>query len=423
MLKPKAARWILLFLSFVMIVVFITSDVWFPARPVDHIRRYTRQYEFDYIGWELKAMWNKAIHLSFGAAHHLTSHQQRVIIEDYIRLLSQARETEQQLTALYSDPVFKDTDLIKKLEGDLALIKTQLKHQTGLAESVLQFQISQAIASLGITHIRTPFPPVLFQTTPLPKQLIISPRDTIRKEMSVSLIPDISLAEMVAIEELVEEYTDYSALVVPIGGVGTYPSMIIETTALTNLLDTAAHEWIHNHLTFRPLGARYSASPALRTMNETTASIAGGEIMRETLRIFYPEYSPLEVTLPENLNASNQMTSVNPGGSFNFSQMMYETRIQVDELLADGKIDEAEEFMENQRQFFWENGYQIRKLNQAYFSFYGAYADAPFSAAGRDPVGEDVRSFRTQQPDLATFIWKISWMLDYRQLRMAARAF
>jgi hypothetical protein len=423
MFKPKAVRWILLFLSFAIFLVFITTDVWFPARPVDRIRQYTRQYEFDYIGWELKAMWNKAIHLSFGVAHHLTLQQQREITNDYVRLLSQARETEQQLTALYSDPAFKDTDLIKKLEGDLALIKTQLKYQKGLAEAVLQFQISQAIASLGITHIRTPFPPVLFQTTPLPKQLIISPRDTIRKEMSVSLIPDISLAEMIAIEELVEKYTDYSALVVPIGGVGTYPSMIIETTALNNLLDTAAHEWIHNHLTIRPLGARYSASPALRTMNETTASIAGGEIMRETLRIFYPEYSPLDVTLPENLNASNQMTSVNSGGSLNFSELMYKIRIRVDELLAEGKINEAEKYMEIQRQLLWSSGYQIRKLNQAYFSFYGAYADAPFSAAGRDPVGEDVRSFRSQQPDLATFIWKISWMLDYRQLRVAARAF
>ena len=102
---------------------------------------------------------------------------------------------------------------------------------------------------------------------------------------------------------------------------------------------------------------------------------------------------------------------------------MYQTRVHVDELLAQGKIKDAENFMDAQRQIFWENGYQLRKLNQAYFSFYGAYADSPFSAAGSDPVGEDVRLFRSQQDSLASFVWKMSWMFNYRQLRIAARAF
>ena len=52
--------------------------------------------------------------------------------------------------------------------------------------------------------------------------------------------------------------------------------------------------------------------------------------------------------------------------------------------------------MEARRRIFWENGYKIRKLNQAYFAFYGAYADKPFSAAGADPVGNDVRLLRAR---------------------------
>jgi hypothetical protein len=39
-----------------------------------------------------------------------------------------------------------------------------------------------------------------------------------------------------------------------------------------------------------------------------------------------------------------------------------------------GKVELAEEFMEERRQFFWKKGYHIRKLNQAYFAFHGAYA-------------------------------------------------
>ena len=44
--------------------------------------------------------------------------------------------------------------------------------------------------------------------------------------------------------------------------------------------------------------------------------------------------------------------------------------------------------MEARREIFWQNGYAIRKLNQAYFAFYGAYADIPGGPAGEDPVAE-----------------------------------
>jgi hypothetical protein len=98
---------------------------------------------------------------------------------------------------------------------------------------------------------------------------------------------------------------------------------------------------------------------------------------------------------------------------------MHETRVTVDELLADGEIDEAESYMERRRSFFWEHGYQIRKLNQAYFAFYGAYADEPGGAAGaaEDPVGEAVRALRNQSPSLAVFLKRISWITSFDQLQ------
>lgn len=423
MTKRRIIQNIQLIISFSMIVLLFTTSVWFPLNDTDAIRRYTKPFEFDYIRWEMNAIWKKALELSFGITHQMTIDQQHYIIQDYISLLTQTKEMEQNLTRLYSEPGTKNSDLISALEKDLAQIQKQLKHQSMLAEPVIQNQVSFAISNLGISNIATPFPPVLYKASPLPKQLIISPRDVIRQEKSISLVSDISLQEMIALEELVEEYTDFSALVVPIGGVGTYPSMITQTTSLPNLLDTVAHEWIHNHLTFRPLGLRYGVSPALRTMNETTANIAGEEIMQETLFLFHPKYIQDKSIAPESLQANISYPPAQPDNGFSFPKMMYQTRVQVDELLAQGKVEQAEQYMESQRQIFWENGYQIRKLNQAYFSFYGAYADAPLSAAGSDPVGEDVRLLRMQQPNLASFVWKMSWMVNYRQLRLAARAF
>jgi len=422
MKKFWIVRFFRLLLSTLFILLCVTTDIWFPPTTADTIRRYSRPLEFDYIRWEITSIWDKLLEHAFGISYHLTVDQQRQIVKDYFRLLSRSFELEQQLTTLISDPDFEDEKTRLKLEKDLELLTVRLKHQSRLAEPVLQTQLSFTIAELAITNIHTPWPPLLYQSTPLPRQLIISPRDTIRQEKSISLHPDITLEEIIELEQQIEANTDYSALVVPIGGVGTYPSMIIETNSLSNLLETASHEWIHNHLIFRPLGLWYDASPALRTMNETTASIAGSEIMTTALETFYPGYFYTDLPVPGLLYARLSASPSTDAG-FNFSETMYETRIQVDQLLEQNKINQAEAFMEEQRKIFWENGYLIRKLNQAYFSFYGAYADSPYSAAGRDPVGENVRIFRAQQPNLASFIRKMSWMRNYRQLRIAARSF
>jgi hypothetical protein len=91
----------------------------------------------------------------------------------------------------------------------------------------------------------------------------------------------------------------------------------------------------------------------------------------------------------------------------------------VDELLAAGKITEAEQYMEERRIVFVDHGYEIRKLNQAYFAFYGAYADTPGGAAGEDPVGPAVRKLREQSASLADFLRTIGKMNSFEDLQKA----
>jgi predicted transcriptional regulator len=62
----------------------------------------------------------------------------------------------------------------------------------------------------------------------------------------------------------------------------------------------------------------------------------------------------------------------------------------VDQLLEEGKVEAAEAYMEERRRYFVANGCRIRRLNEAYFAFHGAYASAP-GAAGKDPIGPAVR--------------------------------
>jgi len=407
-----------LFISCVVILITATS-VWLPVDSADRVRIFTREFEFDYFGWTWDAFWTKFSAASLGPIRHMSYLQQRRVLQDYFQTISDIQSIEESLESIYTDPLsdIKPGDEAA-LASELGGKKSELQHYSMLAESVIQDQIGQAIDELGLTMVNQPFPPVLYHVTDLPKNLVISPRDIIRQERSISLTAEIELGEEMEIETAVENNTEYSALVVPVGGVGTYPTMVIRSNHLPSHLETVAHEWIHNYLTIRPLGLRYSSDEALRTMNETTANIAGEEISNHVLQKFYWDLLQEEKQEPyQTFEVSLSFDANKQGESFDYRREMYETRLHVDELLRQGKIKEAEEFMEKRRQVFWENGYHIRKLNQAYFAFYGAYADQPFSAAGADPVGSDVRLLRSRSNSLAEFLRIMSGLRSYQELK------
>jgi hypothetical protein len=150
-------------------------------------------------------------------------------------------------------------------------------------------------------------------------------------------------------------------------------------------------------------------------MNETTADIVGGEVGKALLARFYPEAAANYAMQVQAVSLSKSPARAN----FDFRAEMHTTRVHVDELLAARKISEAETYMEQRRQVFWNNGYAIRKLNQAYFAFYGAYADVPGGAAGEDPVGPAVRALRTRNKSLAAFLNTIAQMSSFQQLQAA----
>jgi len=315
------------------------------------------------------------------------------------------------------DPLAASADL----RTELAEVSERQRGLAPLAEEVLQEQVAVVLADLGLTSGGQPIPPVLYHVTELPYNLVVSPRDHIQQDASVSLLPGLTVEQAEDLEQQVAAALDVSTLVVPVGGIGVYPTMVMRTSYLPWLLETVAHEWIHNYLTIKPLGMLYEETPQLRTMNETTASLAGSEISAEVLRLFYPELAGLPspplpaVSFPAGRADPNDI----PLPVFDFRAEMHTTRVTVDALLAEGRIEEAEAYMETRRAFFWDHGYPIRKLNQAYFAFYGAYADAPGGAAGQDPVGPAVRALRAQSGSLAEFLRRIAWMTSFEDLQQA----
>ena len=95
---------------------------------------------------------------------------------------------------------------------------------------------------------------------------------------------------------------------------------------------------------------------------------------------------------------------------------MYITRVETDRLLGLGLIDKAEAYMEQRRRFFTENGYIIRRLNQAFFAFYGTYADSP-GERGEDPVGPAVVNLFELCPSPGAFLRVISQVTSLAQLQ------
>lgn len=404
-------------------VLLLTGSNTVSNEPVERARAYTRSVEFDYFNWSVDASLLKLQSGAIGLPNYFRHEIRKQVVMQYLFLTERVLQGEDQLNRLYADPTITDKEAASAhLRAEMDMLYQRQKQLAPLAESILQEQVSAVLADQNLTSGGQPLPPVLFHSSAVPMGLIVSPRDHIEQLTNISVQPDLSVDQQASLENQVDTALDVSSLVVPIGGVGVYPTMITRTTSLPWLLDTIAHEWAHNYLTLRPLGFLYNATPELRTMNETTASIVGSEIGQQVLRRYYPELLAASST-PLQL-ASVRPASPAPEGespAFDFRAEMHETRVTTDKLLAEGKIEEAEAYMEARREIFWQNGYAIRKLNQAYFAFYGAYADVPGGPAGEDPVGPAVRALRAQSESLVDFVNRISWMTSFEQLQAAVQ--
>jgi hypothetical protein len=387
--------------------------------PIANIRAFTRDVEFNYVSWTLDAVEIKFKQTALNTIDYLDEEAQHQIVLDYLALVDEIQSTEGQLNQLYADPTIEDK------EASTAPVREQLealyKQRTllaPLAESVLQLRVAAVTSEMGFNPGGQPIPPVLFHSTPLPWALIVSPRNVIEQTANISLETELTVDDHIVLEDDIAEALDVSTLVVPVGGIGTYPTMVAQSSHLVWISEVISHEWGHNYLTLRPLGMLYGATPEMRIINETTASIFGNEVGEAIIAAYFPEFAPPPPPPPTDENQQEETSPSPEPPAFDFRAEMRETRVTVDEMLAEGKIEEAESYMEERRQFFWDHGYRyIRKLNQAYFAFYGAYGDIPGGAAGEDPVGAAVRELRARSDTLLDFIDAISWVTSWEDLQ------
>lgn len=408
----KRAYW--LTIIFLLIPILLGESVVLHSDPRERIHGITHLIEFDYVSWTLDALGIKFGQFALNTAGYLDAAEQSKTVLDELELVGQIKQVEAQLNDIYSNPSISDPAIAAgDLLAELGQLRSRQAQLQPLAESILQYQVNAIAVETGLTFGGQTIPSVLYHTTPPPDALIISPREVIRQDQDISISPDITVDQIEKLENQVDKSLNVSSLVVGIDGIGLYPTMVQETTDINRLAEIVAHEWVHNYLTLRPLGFSYLNSPELRTMNETAASIAGVELGRALVARFYPDYLPP----PPSTDSEQFQAASTP--AFNHQAEMRLTRVTTDHLLSEGKVEAAEAYMEQRRQFFWENGHHYRKINQAFFAFYGAYADQPGGAAGEDPVGAAVRLLRVKSSSLADFINRLAWMWNFKQLQKA----
>ncbi|HEU4760649.1 MAG TPA: hypothetical protein VFT91_11810, partial [Dehalococcoidia bacterium] len=283
--------------------------------------------------------------------------------------------------------------------GSLEAARRQRRELENRVENILEGRITALLRDQGLvmdlplfSDIDPVFPPVDLELDSPPRVLAVSPRDRIELQRSYLLAPGLDLAAVTSIERKAEGSSvdppaGVSALVIPTAGVATYPSVVSSEASYEDLVEDAIHEWTHQYLAFYPLGSSYFASDETRTLNETVASIAG----RELARLFFQRYPP-PVT----------PTSAPPAPSdFDFTAEMRALRRQVEELLAAGRITDAEALMARKRDEFEAKGIYIRRLNQAYFAFHGSYAVSPGSI---DPIGPKLQALLERAGSPGAFV-------------------
>lgn len=358
----------------------------------------TAGHQFDFIDWISLELLDEMGRQLSPPHTPATPEAQRQLVEQYIDLQRRINQLERDINQTYAERGAVD----EEQEQTLARLKAQQKPLLPQVETIISGQVETVLADEGFGVAGRVIPPVTLRLVEPPTMLIISPRDKIERRHFVGLEPGLDTATRTKIEDALDQRGDVSSYITDVGGVGSYPTMVVDSASLVWLVDTTAHEWVHNYLYTFPTAMAwdYGSSAKLTTINETTASLAGEEIARAVITRYYPNWV---AQLPP-LDASGQPEPAEPSP---FQLAMRRIRLHVDKLLSDGKVEQAETYMEAERQKLVEQGYALRKLNQAYFAFHGSYALSPGSV---DPTGAQLRQLRAASGSLREFIDRVGWL-------------
>ena len=359
-------------------------------------------YRFDLVSWEIANIFDKGYRqlsalLPWNAP---PPREERIALtQEFFRLSEERRRLESELIA--AGPTSPPAAGLRRRIAEIRQRQNDLRP---IAEQTVESEISAVLASEGLqSPIGIILPPMDTVFTPSPALLVTSPRDRIFRLDNTLLRHDLTLDAREFLEQQTQQQRNLSAIVVSTGGIGSYPSVTSPDAGMHYAITTAAHEWLHNWFFFRPLGRNFWSSPEMTALNETAATLGGWEIGDRA----YTALTGIAV----NRQPPTPPATPTPA-AFDFNNYMRQTRQQAEQLLTANQIPQAEAYMESRRQELIQHGYRIRKINQAYFAFYGSYATSP---ASDSPIETQLRNLRNQSQTLAQFLRTISQFATYNE--------
>ncbi len=366
--------------------------------PSDPISKAAGPFRYDLTGWEVRHLANRWLykigHL-FDAGPSLA--EENDMLQRYFALAVDVASLEKQLGG------GEDESLRSALEEK----RKEQQRLENKVEAILEKRVSRLVEDEGLTtslplfsQVRFVFPPLDFEFHQPPSVLVISPRNHISLDQAVLLRRDLTSEQVAALEDETAA-SGVSSLVTNISGIATYPSTVPEDASYEKVLETVAHEWLHQYLFFHPLGSHYFDNATLRTLNETVANIGGRQIA---------DLVQQRLPLPQSSFAADGAPEE---PRIDFKAEMHELRLEVDRLLSEGKVGEAEALMEEKRKFLAKNGFYIRKINQAYFAFNGLYGDTPASSS---LIGPKMLALQRLSPSLGDFIRSVAGITSEEEL-------
>jgi hypothetical protein len=367
--------------------------------PSDPISKAAAPFRYDLTGWEVHHLLNRWLY----RIGHLfddgpSIEEENDMIQRYFALAAEVTSLEREAAEAEDE----------SLQSTLEEKRTERQQTENKVEAILEKRVSRVIEDEGLTtslplfsKVRFVFPPLDFEFDQPPLVLAISPREHIYLDRAILLRRSLTSEQVTVLEEETAA-SGVSSLVVNLGGIATYPSTVREYASYKDVLKTIAHEWLHQYLFFHPLGRHYFDSVTLRILNETVANIGAREIA-DLVQQRFP--------LPQSDFAAPDGGREQP--RIDFKAEMHELRLEVDRLLSEGKISEAEALMDEKRKFLAENGFYIRKINQAYFAFNGLYGDTPASSS---PIGPKMLELQRLSPSLGDFIRSVAEITSEEEL-------
>jgi len=366
-------------------------------------------HRYSILDWELSHLpdkWLSKLGQALPGRPDLTSEERIAQAQEFFRLGLELRRLERQL--LFPEAAGEGRPLAaitaRSLQEEVEQIKERRRNIQADVEETIESEVSRILEQEGLASPVGVLPPVDAVFSSSPYVLILSPRDRIDRLQTILLKPGLTNEEREEIEERIFHDENLSALVEDTGGVAVYPSVITDSFGLYHAMVTISHEWAHHWLFFHPLGWNFWSSPEMTTLNETVATVVGEELGNLVFTALTGEKA---VPTPPSSPPPDP-------SAFDFRAEMQQTRIRSEALLAQGKIEEAEAYMEERRQLFVANGYLIRKINQAFFAFHGTYAT---SATSISPIGDQVRQLRERSASLEDFLQTVAQFGSYPEFR------